>query len=109
MDHLKDLHVLILGMGSSGLAMARWCASHGARLTVADTRMQPPCLDELRCDVPSTQFKHVADRARPAGDARPEIANYTTVDLLLRTRGITHLDLPMTPQRVWTALQQRPS
>jgi outer membrane receptor protein involved in Fe transport len=34
----------------------------------------------------STQFKHVADRARPAGDARQQIADYTTVDLLLRTR-----------------------
>ncbi len=34
----------------------------------------------------STQIKYVADRARPAGDARPPIADYTTVDLLLRTR-----------------------
>jgi iron complex outermembrane receptor protein len=34
----------------------------------------------------STQFKHVADRARPAGDSRAPIADYTTVDLVLRTR-----------------------
>lgn len=27
----------------------------------------------------------------------------------LATRGITHLDLPMTPQRVWSALQQKPA
>jgi UDP-N-acetylmuramoylalanine--D-glutamate ligase len=59
MDHLKDLHVLILGLGSSGLAMARWCASHGGRVTVADTRAQPPGLDDLIRDVPSAQFKHV--------------------------------------------------
>ncbi|HWT21192.1 MAG TPA: hypothetical protein VN280_20000, partial [Variovorax sp.] len=38
MRHLKDLPVLILGLGASGLAMARWCARHGAVVTVADTR-----------------------------------------------------------------------
>ncbi|NMG68315.1 UDP-N-acetylmuramoyl-L-alanine--D-glutamate ligase, partial [Azoarcus indigens] len=30
--------VLVLGLGESGLAMARWCARHGARVRVADTR-----------------------------------------------------------------------
>jgi UDP-N-acetylmuramoylalanine--D-glutamate ligase len=30
MNHLQDLHVLILGLGDSGLAMARWCHAHGA-------------------------------------------------------------------------------
>lgn len=34
--------VLVLGLGISGLAMARWCASHGMRVRVADTREQPP-------------------------------------------------------------------
>lgn len=32
------------------------------------------------------QVLHVADRARPAGDARAPIADYTTVDLTLRAR-----------------------
>ena len=26
MNHLKDITVLVLGLGESGLAMARWCA-----------------------------------------------------------------------------------
>ena len=34
--------VLVLGLGDSGLAMARWCASHGAQVTVWDSRAEPP-------------------------------------------------------------------
>jgi UDP-N-acetylmuramoylalanine--D-glutamate ligase len=34
--------VLILGLGESGLACARWCAKQGATVCVADTREQPP-------------------------------------------------------------------
>ncbi|CAM5780344.1 UDP-N-acetylmuramoyl-L-alanine--D-glutamate ligase [Ottowia pentelensis] len=51
-----DLHVLILGLGQSGLAMARWCARQGARVTVADTREQPPQLALLRESVPEARF-----------------------------------------------------
>src|SRR5215469_12529435 len=56
MLHLKDLHVLILGLGASGLAMARWCARHGANVTVADTREAPPQLAMLREELPSVTF-----------------------------------------------------
>jgi UDP-N-acetylmuramyl pentapeptide phosphotransferase/UDP-N-acetylglucosamine-1-phosphate transferase len=39
MSHfLRDLHVLVLGLGESGLAMARWCARHGARCGVGLAR-----------------------------------------------------------------------
>ncbi|MDB5874897.1 MAG: murD, partial [Ramlibacter sp.] len=56
MQDLKDRHVLILGLGLSGLAMARWCARAGARVTVADTREAPPQLDALREHLPQAQF-----------------------------------------------------
>ncbi|MBS0427082.1 MAG: UDP-N-acetylmuramoyl-L-alanine--D-glutamate ligase [Proteobacteria bacterium] len=56
MRHLQDLPVLILGLGASGLAMARWCARHGARVTVADTREAPPQLAVLREELPQAQF-----------------------------------------------------
>src|SRR4051812_45173138 len=36
--------VLVLGLGDSGLAMARWCVAQGADVTVADTRDEPPQL-----------------------------------------------------------------
>jgi UDP-N-acetylmuramoylalanine--D-glutamate ligase len=39
--------VLILGLGESGLAMARWCARCGAHVRVADTRQAPPNLAQL--------------------------------------------------------------
>ena len=35
-------HVLILGLGLSGLAMARWRLRQGDQVTVADTREAPP-------------------------------------------------------------------
>jgi len=38
---LAHLKVLVLGLGESGLAMARWCAEEGATVTVADTRAAP--------------------------------------------------------------------
>ena len=45
---LQDQHVLILGLGASGLAMARWCSRCGAKVTVADTRAAPPQLATLQ-------------------------------------------------------------
>ncbi|BBO60285.1 UDP-N-acetylmuramoyl-L-alanine--D-glutamate ligase [Mycoavidus sp. B2-EB] len=36
--------VLVLGLGASGLALARWCARYGCRVRVADTRAAPPQL-----------------------------------------------------------------
>ena len=40
--------VLILGLGETGVAAARWCAREGARLRVADTRAEPGGLADLR-------------------------------------------------------------
>lgn len=56
MNYLQDQHVLILGLGASGLAMARWCARCGAQITVADTRAAPPQLVTLTRDVPAARF-----------------------------------------------------
>ena len=56
MNSLQDQHVLILGLGASGLAMARWCARGGAQVTVADTRSAPPQLAALQRDVPAARF-----------------------------------------------------
>lgn len=56
MEQLRDRSVLVLGCGASGLAMARWCAQHGAQVTVADTREAPPQLPQLREQVPQARF-----------------------------------------------------
>ena len=47
---------LILGLGDSGLAMARWLAGQGRQLRVADTRAEPPQRAALAADCPSAEF-----------------------------------------------------
>ncbi|MBV7428660.1 MULTISPECIES: UDP-N-acetylmuramoyl-L-alanine--D-glutamate ligase [unclassified Acidovorax] len=48
--------ILILGLGASGLAMARWCVRCGAEVTVADTRAAPPQLAVLQQELPQVRF-----------------------------------------------------
>ncbi|MDO9359792.1 MAG: UDP-N-acetylmuramoyl-L-alanine--D-glutamate ligase [Polaromonas sp.] len=55
-DPLHGQHVLVLGLGASGLAMARWCARQGARVTVVDTREAPPQLANLQAKLPDVKF-----------------------------------------------------
>src|SRR4051794_27115127 len=43
--------VLILGLGETGAAAARWCAQHGVALRVLDTRSEPAGLDALRIEL----------------------------------------------------------
>ena len=50
------MKALILGLGESGLAIARWLARDGAALRVADTRSEPPMLAALRSELPHAQF-----------------------------------------------------
>ncbi|MEY4979569.1 MAG: UDP-N-acetylmuramoylalanine--D-glutamate ligase [Pseudomonadota bacterium] len=53
---LHGQKVLILGLGLSGLAMARWCVRQGARVTVADTRSAPPQQAQLQADCPNARL-----------------------------------------------------
>lgn len=55
-QHLQGQRVLILGLGISGIAMARWCVRAGADVTVADTREAPPFLPALQAELPSVRF-----------------------------------------------------
>ncbi|WP_294635606.1 UDP-N-acetylmuramoyl-L-alanine--D-glutamate ligase [uncultured Aquabacterium sp.] len=63
MHYLKDLTVLILGLGDSGLAMARWCARCGSTVRVADTRANPPQAATLARDVPAATLHQGLDAA----------------------------------------------
>ena len=49
---LKNRHVIVLGLGVTGLSAARWAARHGARVAVADTRADPPRAAQLRAELP---------------------------------------------------------
>jgi UDP-N-acetylmuramoylalanine--D-glutamate ligase len=53
---LSDMTVLILGLGASGLAMARWCAGQGARVRVWDSRENPPQAAALAAEVADSTF-----------------------------------------------------
>ncbi|KAF1023208.1 MAG: UDP-N-acetylmuramoylalanine--D-glutamate ligase [Paracidovorax wautersii] len=77
---LQDVHVLILGLGASGLAMARWCARCGARVTVADTREAPPQLVALRTAVPDATFV--------AGPFTAALIDGTSVRAVFRSPGL---------------------
>jgi len=63
MQQLHNQSVLILGLGDSGLAMARWCVRNGAQVQVVDTRAEPPHLAALRAELPQVTFVHGAFEA----------------------------------------------
>ncbi len=74
MNFLRDLPVLILGLGDSGLAMARWCVRHGAQVTVWDSREVPPQLETLRTELPDVTLLNslplpLAEEGRDEGGA----------------------------------------
>ena len=60
MQQLHNQSVLILGLGDSGLAMARWCVRNGAHVQVMDTRAEPPHLAALQAELPTVTFVHGA-------------------------------------------------
>lgn len=60
---LKGRKTLVLGLGDTGLSMARWLVRQGARVSVADTRAAPPHAALLARDCPQVslhagEFRH---------------------------------------------------
>ena len=52
LDELRDKRILLVGLGVSGLATARFLAARGIAFDVADSRRQPRGIEELRQIVP---------------------------------------------------------
>jgi UDP-N-acetylmuramoylalanine--D-glutamate ligase len=50
-------HCVVVGLGESGFSAAKWLASQGVRVTVADTRSTPPNLDQLHAACPAAQLR----------------------------------------------------
>jgi len=95
--NLAATSVLVLGLGESGLAMARWCAAQGARVRVADSRAQPPGLAALQRDVPQAQVHCGALGADVLGDAQlvlrspglaPHAAEFAAIVHAAQSRGV---------------------
>jgi UDP-N-acetylmuramoylalanine--D-glutamate ligase len=81
MNDLQDKSVLVLGLGASGLAMAVWCSLAGARVTVADTRAEPPQLAALRLAVPTATFLHC--------EMSESLLSVADFDLIVKSPGIS--------------------
>ncbi|MEI8034874.1 MAG: UDP-N-acetylmuramoyl-L-alanine--D-glutamate ligase [Betaproteobacteria bacterium] len=53
---LNARRILVLGLGATGLSMARWLSRQGAQVSVADTRANPPYAAHLRQDWPKVKL-----------------------------------------------------
>ena len=82
---LKGRQALVLGLGVSGLSMARWLARRGARVRVADTRSAPPCAAQLERELPAVRIA--------TGPLRED--SFTGVDLVAVSPGISAKEPPI--------------
>ena len=55
--HFKGRTVVVLGLGLTGLSLARWLTRHGARVRVADTRETPPNAEALSAELPDVPLE----------------------------------------------------
>jgi UDP-N-acetylmuramoylalanine--D-glutamate ligase len=75
---LTNRHTLVLGLGASGLSMARWLAARGAVVRVADSRSAPPYASQLQSELPAVELH--------TGAFGPE--SFAGVDLIAISPGV---------------------
>ena len=84
MKNLQGKNVLILGLGVSGLAMARWCVRLGANVTVIDSRANPPNSEVVKNELSTVRILN--------GDFSPKLLTEGSIDILLVSPGIRPKD-----------------
>ena len=57
MTPLKGRNAVVLGLGLTGLSLARYLVRHGARVRVADTRAEPPNARTLAQELPGVRVE----------------------------------------------------
>jgi UDP-N-acetylmuramoylalanine--D-glutamate ligase len=75
---VKGKKVLVLGLGETGMSMARWLARHGAVVSAADTRGDPPHAAALERELPGVALER--------GDFRE--ASLSAADVIAISPGI---------------------
>ena len=95
MKILAELHILVLGLGESGLAMVRWCVSQGAKVTVVDTREKPPCLATIRSENTEVTFIH--------GSFDAALLDDSSIKGVFKSPGLS----PAQVEPVWTVAKQK--
>ncbi len=75
---LTNRRALVLGLGASGLSMARWLNARGASVRVADSRDSPPFAGQLHSELPSIEVH--------TGAFRP--GSFADVDLIAISPGV---------------------
>lgn len=75
---LKDKRVLVLGLGETGLSALRWLHRQGARLSVADTRDNPPGTDTIKAEFPEVKLYTGAFEA----------STFVNIDLIVASPGV---------------------
>jgi len=65
---LTNKHTLVLGLGASGMSMARWLNARGASVRVADSREAPPFAQKLHDELPAVELHTGPFRAESFAD-----------------------------------------
>ncbi len=55
--HNPQRKLLVLGMGVTGLSVAKWCARNAVTAIFADSRMQPPGADAIKAALPEAELR----------------------------------------------------
>ena len=90
-SELKNKRVLVLGLGETGLSALRWLNAQGARLSVADTRANPPGIEEVKAGLPQVNIHAGAFSA----------AMFRDVDLIVASPGV-----PLSEPEIQAAMQR---
>src|SRR5690606_21432354 len=93
---------LVLGLGETGVAAARWCVRHGVGLRVADTRSEPPGRDTL------LQAAGHADVDWRLGDAALQADVLDGIDAVVLSPGLCPFDEPVAGLLVEAATREIP-
>ena len=93
MLELKGRKVLVLGLGDTGMSMARWLKRHGASVSVADTRADPPHAGELSRELPGValacgEFRDASLRKADLIAISPGVDRRTPAVAAAITRGV---------------------